>query len=188
MRSFVAVCCCVYCSVLQCVADAMVCRSVTWLTRVLQCVLQCVADAMVRMGVTWLSRGCFMAHSSKTWLIYLKHDSFIQNMILSSKTWLIYPKHDSFIWGITHSWVLPTSWLIHVCLRWISLEAPTNVSCLRWKSHASDEWVMKHPRTCFIHGCRSLKRSDWKYLDLQISTFYCVLFWVTGTPVYSRTT
>jgi len=31
----------------------------------------------------------------------------------------------------------------------------------------------------------SRRRSDLKYLDLQIGQFSCALFWVTGTPVYS---
>ena len=47
-------------------------------------------------------------------------------------------------------------------------------------------YIHVHPCTSIssIHTCtcQSRKRSDQKYLDLQILQFYRKLFWVTGTP------
>ena len=42
-------------------------------------------------------------------------------------------------------------------------------------------WLHANPSHQRIH--RSRRRSDLKYLDLQILRFYRKLFWVTGTPV-----
>ena len=35
----------------------------------------------------------------------------------------------------------------------------------------------------YIHSHRT---SDFKYLEFEIGQFFCPIFWVTGTPVYSR--
>ena len=52
-----------------------------------------------------------MTHSYETWLIHMRHDSFIRDMTHSYETWLIRMWHDSFICDVTHSYV---KWPIHM--------------------------------------------------------------------------
>jgi len=68
----------------------------------------------------------------------------------------------------THEWVMSHIWMSHV--------AHMNESCHTSKPNLSNWYI-----TCN----RSRKRSDLKYLGLQIGQFSCLLG-VTGTPVYSR--
>jgi len=51
------------------------------------------------------------------------------------------------------------------CLRWMSHEALTNVSYLRWKSHASDQWVTFQLNTLFMCSCETwLKWMSYSYI------------------------
>ena len=133
--------------------------------------------------VTWLIHMCDMTHSYVwhdsfiMWHIthsHVSHDSFIcciRLMDNSSSTWHMtrsYVRHDSpaIMWHTTHSYVSHDSF---ICDTWLT----RNPSITGHKPHS----YVRH---------RSRRRSDFKYLDLQNRQFSCPLFWVTGTPVYSR--
>jgi len=82
---------------------------------------------LFHLCVTWLiyARDAWLIHvcvclwcddlcKRETWLIHMRHDSFIGDMTHSYETWLIHMRHDSFIWYMTHSY---ETWLIFIWVR-----------------------------------------------------------------------
>jgi len=85
---------------------------------------------------------------------------------------------------LSHTFIV---WMRHVTCEWVM--PPTNSSWLICMRYVTYEWVMSY----MIESCTTLshtfslrRRSNLKYLDLQIMYFSYIINWVTGTPVYSR--
>jgi len=78
-----------------------------------------------------------MTHSYETWLIHIRHESFISDKTHSYETWLIHMRHDSFIWDMTHSY---ETWLIHI----------RHESFISDKTHSYETWLIHMRHDSFV--------------------------------------
>ena len=122
-----------------------------------------------------------MTHSYKTWLIHIRHDSFIWDMTHSYKTWLIHIRHDSFISDMTHSY---KTWLIHTLhVGDFNGNAPLKIRHViqlivshTWIRHMTCECVNGNG-TCVVL-CRSHASYEWVMSYLFIYLFLFFFWWV----------
>jgi len=142
-----------------------------------------------RVTYEWVIYERVMWHMNES-CIALSHTYECMTTHIRMKTTHIWVNHTH----MNKQWMNPASpshtfivWMRHVTCEWVM--SPTNNSWLIWMRHVTYEWVMSHMNescTTLSHTFSLRRRSNLKYLDLQIICFSYIINWVTGTPVYSR--